>query len=58
MYGCRAVEFSIVKSRVMLLTDGLLKVIGILMSYPTEELCISLRETVSFFPATICTKND
>lgn len=35
------VEFSTVNNKVMLLTDGLLNVIGILISYPTEELCIS-----------------
>ncbi len=40
-YGCMIVEFSTVSSNVMLLTDGLLRVMGILMSYPTDELCIS-----------------
>ena len=40
-YGCIIVEFSTVSSKVMLLTDVFLKAIGILISYPTDELCIS-----------------
>ena len=57
-YGCNTVELSIVKSKVMLLTDDLLRAIGILISYPTDELCISYTVTVSFCPETTFTIND
>ncbi len=47
-YGWIILEFSTVNNKVMLFTDGLLRVIGILISYPTDELCISYTATVSF----------
>ncbi len=55
MYGAIAVEFCGAIINVMSLTEGLLNSIGILISYPTEGLCISYTVTVYFLPAIIFT---
>lgn len=57
-FGCNDVEFYIVNTNDILFTDDLLNTIGILMSYPTDELCISLIVIVYLLPATISTIKD